>query len=128
MAMRKPKNIDKNIWDSMSDMQKKQYIRTEGAREAGKQMSRMVGREYHASKTKGRQSEARGVANRAKGVAKKLQDPKNVNKMGGKAVIRHNIRKSTAYRKDGKRVIPPAARKELRALAKDVYRILKKMG
>jgi len=128
MAARKPRNIDKNIWDSMSDMQKKQYIRTEGDKETAKRISRMAGRESYASKAKSRQSEARGVAERAKGFAEKAKDPKFRAKQGAKAVVRHNIKKNVAYKAKGKRVVPPAAKKELRSLAKDVYRILKKMG
>lgn len=127
MAMRKPKNIDKNIWDSMSEMQKRQYIRTEGDKETAKMMGRMVGREQHASKTKGRQSEARGVASRARGVAEKAKDPKFRAKQGANAVIRHNKKKSTSYRVDGRRVYSDSAKKELRDLIKDVYRVVKKI-
>jgi hypothetical protein len=127
MAARKPRNIDKSIWDSMSDMQKASYLRTEGDKETAKMLGRMVGRESYASKAKSRQSEAKGVASKAKGVAEKAKDPKFRAQKGGKAVINYNKKKNTAYRQAGRRVMPDASKKELRSLAEDIARILKKM-
>jgi len=127
MAMRKPKTIDKNIWDSMSPMQKRDYLVKTGDIQAGKQMSRIVGRETKAKAAKSRQSEARGVARRGASYAKKLQDPMVRAELGGRAIVRHNVKKNTVYRQAGRRVMSEAGKKEIKDLRTEIASILRKL-
>lgn len=125
-APKRPKSIGADDWFRMSEQEKVRQLHRVGEAEAGKRASRLVGRNEYASKDPRRKVEAKVTGDNTKKFVKKVSNPRERAKMGGKAIVSYNKKLNSAGRMvGGKRVYMAGSEEAMKKLKSSIQEALK---